>query len=163
MSTAKKQTCFIIMPITTPGYMKEEYRDGENHFKHVLDCLIIPSVEKAGFVPITPKVVGAELIHADIIKNLETADLVLCDMSCLNPNVFFEFGIRTALNKPICLVKDDLTLKVPIDTNIINNHTYKSKLDPWELDDQIKSLAEHIEESLKRNEGINSLWKYAAY
>jgi len=45
------------------------------------------------------------LIHAEIIRNIENADLVLCDMSCLNPNVFFEFGIRTSLNKPVSVVK----------------------------------------------------------
>jgi hypothetical protein len=35
---------------------------------------------------------GSEIIQADIIRNLHAADLVLCDLSTLNANVFFEFG-----------------------------------------------------------------------
>ena len=42
---------------------------------------------------------GADLIHAQIVKNLQFADVVLCDVSTHNPNVFFELGIRTALNR----------------------------------------------------------------
>ena len=127
-----KKTCFIIMPITTPDSFVEIYRDGKDHFKHVLECLFIPAVEKAGFEAIPPIAKGSDLIHAEIIKNLETADLVLCDMSCLNPNVFFEFGIRTSLNKPVSVVKDELTVNVPFDTGILNNKEYDSKLDTWE-------------------------------
>jgi len=114
------QKCFIIMPITTPDSMIEKYRDGEEHFSHVLECLFFPGIEKAGYKPISPKVKGSDLIHANIIKELETAEMVLCDMSCLNPNVFFEFGIRTALNKPMCIVKDEFTSKVPFDTAILS-------------------------------------------
>lgn len=40
---------------------------------------------------------------------VEEADMVLCDMSRLNANVFFELGIRTALDRPAALVKDDQT------------------------------------------------------
>ena len=96
----KKPSCFIIMPITVPESMAEIYRDGADHFKHVLDTLFIPAVEQAGFKAVKPTAKGDELIHGRIVKRLETAELVLCDMSTLNPNVFFEFGIRTSLNKP---------------------------------------------------------------
>jgi len=121
---ADKKHCFIIMPITTPDNMVDQYEHsgGKDHFKHVLDCLFVPAVKEAGYEPIPPTTKGSDIIHAGIIQNLETADLVLCDMSSLNPNVFFEFGIRTSLNKPVCVVKDDLTKKVPFDTGIINHH-----------------------------------------
>ncbi len=99
----EKKTRFIIMPITTPKAFLDTYRDGKEHFKHVLKCLFIPSVEAAGYTAIPPIAKGADLIHAVTIENLEKADLVLCDMSCLNPNVFFKFGIRTSSNKPVCV------------------------------------------------------------
>jgi|GEM_PF-2254067 len=137
-----------------------EYRDGENHFNHVLQCLFIPSVKEAGYNPILPNAKGSDLIHAEIIKNLETADLVLCDISCLNPNVFFEFGIRTSLNKPVCIVKDELTTKVPFDTSILNYHEYKSALELWESAEEITKLSDHIKASAGRSKGENSLWKY---
>ncbi|TKJ33530.1 MAG: hypothetical protein CEE38_20435 [Planctomycetes bacterium B3_Pla] len=156
----KKKTCFIIMPISTSDPFLDKYRDGVEHFKHVLQCLLVPSVEAAGYKAISPIAKGSDLIQAEIISNLEQSDMVLCDMSCLNPNVFFEFGIRTSLNKPVCVVKDKLTEKVPFDTGILNHQEYRETLEPWELADEIKKLAEHIKTSEERCKGENMLWKY---
>lgn len=159
----QKKTCFIIMPITTPIALHERYRDGVAHFKHVLECLFIPSVEKANFKPIRPTAEGTDLIQAKIIENLEKSDLVLCDMTSLNPNVFFEFGIRTSLNKPVCIVKDEFMDKVPFDTSILNYYEYRSSLDPWEIKAQIEDLSEHLITSYNRSGGENNLWKYFGF
>lgn len=156
----EQKKCFIIMPISTPDTMIDKYRDGPEHFSHVLECLFRPSIEKAGYELISPIAEGADNIPAEIISNLETADLVLCDMSCLNPNVFFEFGIRTALNKPVCVVRDELTEKVPFDTSTINHKEYKSGLDPWNIDDEIDMLSKHLNASAMSSKGGNTLWKY---
>lgn len=155
-----KKKCFIIMPITTPKSLISKYSGGENHFAHVLDQIFIPAIEKSNLDPIPPKAAGSGLIQADIIKNLETADLVLCDMSTLNPNVFFEFGIRTALNKPVSLVVDDKTPDIPFDSSMIHHHEYKSALQNWTHKEDISSLSDHINESLKKSKKENSLWKY---
>lgn len=81
-------------------------------------------------------------------------------MSSLNPNVFFELGIRTALNRPVCMVKDDVTQTVPFDTGVVNYHSYLSSLAPWTLDEEIQKLRDHITESISRSESINKLWKH---
>jgi hypothetical protein len=155
--------CFIIMPISTPPEFIRVYRGDVDHFKHVLECLIIPAVQKAGYKPITPIATGSDLIHAEIIKNLENSDLVLCDMSCLNPNVFFEFGIRTSLNKPICVIKDDQTEKIPFDIAMLNHFIYRSSLDTWGIEEEIKNLSEHIMTSAEKCNGENQLWKYFGF
>ena len=152
------RTCFIIMPITTPTVFLERYRGDAGHFRNVLEHLFVPAVEAADFKPIPPIAKGADLIHAEIIKNLETADLVLCDMTILNPNVFFELGIRTALNRPVAMVRDDGGDNVPFDTGIINFHEYK--VGPWSLDNEKKKLAAHLRHSYESNSGENGLWKY---
>ena len=95
-----------------------------------------------------------------MVQNLEKNDLVLCDMSSLNANVFFELGIRTAIGKPACVVKDDVTQKVPFDMTVVNYHTYKSTLAPWALGEEIENLSIHIKESMERSAGENLLWKY---
>jgi len=156
----KEKKCFIIMPIATPEDLVELYAGDENHFKHVLEHLFIPAFEKIGIEPIPPTIKGAEIIHAEIIKNIEISDFLLCDMSTLNPNVFFELGIRTAVNKPVALVKDDATPKVPFDTNIINHHTYLNSLAPWTLDSEIDKLSEHLKNCFESPSSDNSLWKY---
>ena len=153
-----KPTCFIIMPLTTPAHMVETYKGDTDHFRHVLDHLFIPAVEASGLEPRPPISKGSEVIHGDIIRNLETADLVLCDMSILNPNVFFELGIRTALNKSVAMVRDDATKSVPFDMAPVSYHVYNSLMAPWVLDDQIKALKTHISACLE-SDG-NSLWTH---
>lgn len=164
MTEETKKTCFVIMPITTPKMYEERYRD-DDHFIHVGEYLFKPAIEKAGFTPILPISKGSENIQADIIKKLETSDLVLCDMSILNPNVFFEFGIRTALDKPICLVKDEFLTKeqMPFDPYTINYHEYSSNLAPWIVTTGIDELSAHIKDSYGSNEGHNPLWKYFGF
>lgn len=152
--------CFIIMPITTPDVLMPKYGGDKDHFGHVLEHLFVPALEKAEIEPIPPKAQGSDLIQGEIIKNLEKAELVLCDMSGLNPNVFFELGIRTALNKPVCLVVDDLTERVPFDINMVNHHEYLSSLNAWELEDEEQKLTKHITSSMKRSDDKNALWQY---
>ena len=113
-----KPTCFIIMPLTTPARYVDHYKGDTDHFIHVLDHLFKPAIQAAGMDPIPPISKGSEIIHGDIIRNLETADLVLCDMSILNPNVFFELGIRTALNKSVAIIRDNVTERIPFDLNL---------------------------------------------
>jgi len=153
-----KPKCFVIMPITTPASFVEAYSDSD-HFAHILQHLFMPAIEKAGFDTISPKSTGSNLIHADIINNLSNSELVLCDMSILNPNVFFEFGIRCALDKPIALVKDDKTEIIPFDTGIINFHTYCST-PTWNFSEEIERLSKHIKDSYEKSKGRNALWKY---
>lgn len=157
---ADEKKCFVIMPITVPAPMVEKYPDGEIHFQHVYHCLFEPSIRKAGFTPIPPKAEGSDLIHAGIIGNLESADLVLCDMSCLNPNVFFEWGIRTALNKPVCVVKDELATYVPFDIGILNYQEYESTLPVWEIEAEQEKLTAHLIASATKAGEENALWKY---
>jgi len=155
----KLPVCFVIMPITTPITKFDIYNNDDNHFTNVLEHLFRPALDKAGFETVSPKSKGSDLIHADIITNLSNSDLVLCDMSTLNPNVFFEFGIRCALNKPAALVIDDKTEQIPFDTGIINCHTYNSA-PLWNKDDEIKRLSNHITETFKKSPDYNAIWKY---
>jgi hypothetical protein len=155
-----KRVCFVLMPITTPIEYLRTYKGDSEHFKHVLDWLFIPAIQKSGLNAIKPIAEGAELIHSRIISNIVSADLVLCDMSIQNPNVFFELGIRTALDLPLCLIRDDLPQNVPFDTKIINNHTYKSALNIWEMDEEITRLSDHIKMSFKGGANTNELWKH---
>jgi hypothetical protein len=152
--------CFVVMPITTPPRLLEQYGGDQDHFGHVLEHLFRPAIEACEFEMIDPRAQGSEVIHANIIQNIENAEMVLCDMSSLNPNVFFELGVRTALNKPICLVKDDLTQSVPFDLGVINHHTYSSELNVWDLQTQIAALSNHLRSAAVTNPNQNALWKY---
>jgi hypothetical protein len=149
----------VAMPITTPDFYTEKFSDDE-HFAHVLEHLFIPALEKERYEVIRPSAAGSELIHAEIIKNLEQADLVLCDLSSMNPNVFFELGIRTSLDRAIVLVKDDLTAAIPFDLNAINMLTYEASLTPWTLDTEVERLSRHIASASRTADQGNAMWRY---
>lgn len=159
MVSEEKPKCFVIMPITTPKEVADLYNGDTDHFVKILEHLFIPAIENAGFTPISPKSTGSDVIHADVIMNISTSALVLCDMSILNPNVFFEFGIRSALDKPVALVVDDMTNSIPFDTSIVHFHRYKSS-PIWEKDKEIIALTAHISNTYEKSEDRNALWKY---
>src|SRR4051794_33933731 len=104
--------CFVVMPSSVRAPFGQSYED-PSHFHHVYDYLFSPAIKASGLEPISPISSGSDLIHADIIRNLNEAEVVLGDLSTLNANVMFELGIRTALNKPVCLVADNLTTQMP--------------------------------------------------
>jgi len=122
--------------------------------------LFNPAIREVEYESISPIHTGSGLIHADIVRDLYEADLMLCDMSSLNANVFFEFGIRTALNKPVCLVADNKTPQIPFDAAIINRHTYEAELRPWNIDAEKSNLVQHLKDTLKKSNGQNALWRY---
>jgi hypothetical protein len=155
---ALDKTCFVIMPISTPEISGRPYCDDREHFSNVLQHLFIPAVEKIKFKAVSPKATGSDVIQGEIIKQLDGADLVLCDISTLNANVFFELGIRTALDKPVAFVKDENTAKIPFDTGIINHYTYSIR--PWNMTAAIDGLAQHLKATHEKACGKNSLWKY---
>ncbi len=156
----ERPTCFVVMPITTPSWSVERYGGDKDHFKHVLSEINTPALEEAGFEVIPPATTGSQVIQASIIEHLTSADLVLCDMSTLNANVFFEVGIRTALNRPVCMVVDDSGDRVPFDTGIIHHHEYRSDLNSWIVKEEVESLADHIRDTAFGPGVGNEMWRH---
>ena len=65
------------------------------NFDEVYDLLIKPALTEAGCVPFrADKEPGAGDIRTDMYFELVTADVILADISILNPNVFYELGVR---------------------------------------------------------------------
>ncbi|HEX8001456.1 MAG TPA: hypothetical protein VF519_02040 [Mycobacteriales bacterium] len=148
----------MIMPITVPAHLLEHYDDLHDHFTQVYDALIAPAVERAGLTPIPPSRSGTENIQAGIINDLQGADLVLADLSALNPNVFLELGIRSALDKPVCLVWDGFD-KLPFDSGTLHTHQYEPR-PLFALNDEIAKMAAHVEATMAKSDGRNELWKF---
>jgi nucleoside 2-deoxyribosyltransferase len=134
------KTCFVIMPITTPLEARSRYHGDAEHFVHVFDHLFKPALQAADYAVMGPLVENSEVIQGEIIKNLNSFDLALCDISPWNANVFFELGIRVALNKPVALVRDNLTSAIPFDNSIVSCHEYDASLTPWRLLTEVEML-----------------------
>jgi tetratricopeptide (TPR) repeat protein len=106
-----QKTCFVIMPIRKPG--TAEYA----HFRAIFEQLK-PSIEKEGFIVLrADDVQKSGAITRDIIANLAEADLVVADLTDLNPNVFYELGVRHALrgNGTVMILDEKRTVDIPFD------------------------------------------------
>src|ERR1044072_8988968 len=115
------KTCFVIMPFSDPP----GYESG--HFLRVFNALIAPACERAGLTPIrADSVASSSVIMLDVIRNVVSADVVLCDLSSSNPNVVYELGIRHAAQKPPVVITDERTKDI-FDLTAIRVSRYSSK------------------------------------
>ncbi|MFC5468434.1 hypothetical protein ACFPPD_06855 [Cohnella suwonensis] len=86
-----------------------------DHEKYDFEARIVSESDSSG------------LIHKRIVHGLYHSDIVICDVSCKNPNVMFELGMRLAFDKPTIIIKDDKTNFV-FDTSGIEHVEYPRDL-----------------------------------
>lgn len=119
MGEKKQKTCFIVCPISEKG---TETRDRSDQ---LLEYLLEPVCKELGFEVIRiDKLPHNNSITNEIFKFLNEADLVIGDTTDDNPNCFYEIGYRTALQKPIILVRENGS-KLPFDVAGINTYIYQ--------------------------------------
>lgn len=92
---AQQKTCYIISPIGDPDSKERKWAD------FVRKNIIEPTVIECGYEsPARSDDPEKELIMTDIIEQMFDSDLVVADLTFLNPNVFYELGIRHCAQKP---------------------------------------------------------------
>jgi hypothetical protein len=113
--------CGIVMPISAIDGVPKE------HWVDVLQILK-DSIYSAGFeVNLVSDADEVSIIQKTIVQNLYSNDIIVCDVSCKNPNVMFELGMRLAFDKPTIIIKDDKT-DFTFDTSVIEHLTYPRDL-----------------------------------
>ena len=143
----KQKICGIVMPISAMG---QEY--SEEHWRKMLRT-ITDVCEEAGF---QSKLVSQEkytsFLHSTIFHNLYDSDIVIADVSGRNSNVFFELGIRITFDKPIVVIKDNIT-DYSFDTAPFKHIGYDKQREydniesfKAELKEAIVSTSQHYEE-----------------
>ncbi|WP_052410044.1 hypothetical protein [Paenibacillus durus] len=114
----------LVMPIAAIDDYSAE------HWKDVKSILVEAVSNLPGYITETKIVSEGEsigLIHKRIVQGLYNSDIVICDVSCKNPNVMFELGLRLAFDKPTIIVKDDRT-PYSFDTGVIEHLEYPRDL-----------------------------------
>lgn len=88
---------FVIRPFET----KKDSAGKEIDFERVHEDLIGPALELTGFgsETTTGEIVDSGNIREDMFQAILEADLVICDITTHNANVFYELGIRHALRR----------------------------------------------------------------
>jgi hypothetical protein len=92
----KAGICFVVTPI---GEVNSQVR---RHIEGVIDSVIEPVVkEKVYIVKVAHRVLTQGLITEDVINSICDYELVIANLTGLNPNVMFEVALRYCTDKPI--------------------------------------------------------------
>ncbi|MEO5882871.1 MAG: tetratricopeptide repeat-containing protein [Caldimonas sp.] len=92
------------------GFDKKKDKDGQViDFEQVHAALIAPALVRCGLAgSTTVEVIDPGNIRADMFALILQADIVICDITVHNANVFYELGVRHALRKKhTVLIKGD--------------------------------------------------------
>jgi hypothetical protein len=105
-------------------------------FKHPFDAyyteIFRPSLESSGYVVgRADDLYCPRPIMLDVQESILGADLLLCEMSGRNPNVFYELGLAHAIGKPVILVSRDEE-DIPFDLRHVRVLTYQPELPRWD-------------------------------
>jgi hypothetical protein len=144
--TESTPTCGIVMPISSiDGCSSAHWLDVQAIIKESVEQLSTPHFH-ARIVSDADEV---GVIQKRIVSNIYTSDIVVCDVSCKNPNVMFELGMRLAFDRPAVIIKDDKT-DYSFDTSIIEHLTYPRDLRYTTMQTFKASLAEKVSSTYQK-------------
>jgi len=120
------KTCFVIMPIGSGEAYEEYLFRYENIIKPAVEGLRMGGKQayqsiRADFVSQTGS------ITRSVLNSLFDSDVVIADLSDLNPNVFYELGVRHSLRNKTILIASKGT-KPPFDISDLRVIYYENKI-----------------------------------
>lgn len=129
--------CGLVMPISPiDGCSSSHWEDVHQILSSAIEsvgfsCAIVSDADEVG------------VIQDRIVTNVYYSDIVVCDVSCKNPNVMFELGMRLAFDKAVVIVKDDMT-DYTFDTSILEHLEYPRDLRHPSVELFKKKLADKV-------------------
>lgn len=100
----KAKSCFMITPIGQAGTPVRRHADW------VFKFAVEPVAKEKGYVAKRADLIADPLmINDSVFQAIMEADVCIADLSFLNPNVFYELGVRHALVKPVIHIAQEET------------------------------------------------------
>jgi hypothetical protein len=145
---ASKKICFFVAPIGSSNSLERKRAD--NIKKYILNEVLSGKYKilRADELP------QPGSISHQVIKWLYDADLVVADLTGLNPNVVYELAIRHSFNKVSIHLVDTATT-IPFDLKDERTIIFDLK-DPESMDGCKQELAKNVREMSKRGFTYNS-------
>jgi hypothetical protein len=139
VSISPTDACFVVMPFALPL---------GNHYHLIYE----PAISKAGLKPVRADddIFATGKIIDQVWAGINSAKVLVAELTSRNPNVFYELGLAHALQKPVVLVsatEED----VPFDVRHIRV-IYYDVHDPFWGEKLINKVAENILSALRNPE-----------
>ena len=133
----EERRCGIIMPISKIVDCTQQ------HWQEVKG-IIEDAIKAAEFTPLlVSDADDSGIIQHRIVQNIYDNEMIVCDVSCKNPNVMFELGMRLAFDKPTIIIMDNDT-PYSFDTAPIEHLTYPRNLNYYDILDFKEKLTQKI-------------------
>ncbi len=112
-------------------------------FDKIFNDLIKPALEEVGYdVNRADDILSQQNILKDIVRGIAEADLVVADLTTVNPNVFYELGISHTMQRPTVLLTQSIE-DVPFDLKSYRVIQYSVRFDEApRLSQTLKELGE---------------------
>lgn len=81
-------------------------------------------------------------ILQDIVTGIANADVIIADVTGLNPNVFYELGLCHALDKKVILITQDIS-ELPFDIKSYRVDEYTTEF--WKIEQIINKIEKNLE------------------
>lgn len=157
---SKELRCFIIMPFSKAAFKDSggiERNLNKNKLKHIYDKLISKAVKEyskknAKFVSVHRYEKTRGNFVKGIVNDLDNADLVIADLTGLNPNVFYELGIRHTLKVGTIMLTQNIdSLPADLKSYVAFEYKYPEESDAFDEYYPLfkKQLHKAIDEYLK--------------
>lgn len=125
----KKLKCFVIMPFGGKSEYRFDSEEAESVYQNIIKISFKDTFkdEIEVFRQIDLSFTGS--INEDIIQNIVEAEFAVVDITGLNPNVFFELGIRYSFRKNTTILLRQEGTQIPFDISNYKVITYKPYYD----------------------------------
>ena len=141
-----KKKCFIITPIGNDN------TDIRRHIDGLIDECIIPVLEHNYIIEVAHRITTPGSINNQVIESIYEADLVIANLTGLNPNVMYELAFRHSIRKPVILIMEKGEKKLPFDVTTERTIFYDNDFQgAIEFKKNLKSMVESIQSIDKDN------------
>lgn len=141
----KKKKCFIITPIGDEGSDIRRHIDGVNN------AAIRPALDKEYEIKVAHESYNTGSITKEVILDIYESDLVIANLTGLNPNVMYELAIRHAVRKPVIQIMEkgeSLPFDITTERTLFYVNDFSGVL---ELKEKISNMVKNIEDKENSN------------
>lgn len=155
MNQYKNMKCFIVTPIGPDDSTIRREAEG------VIDAVIVPVLTKElGFeednILVAHRMPNPGSINRQVISLILDADLVIANLTGLNPNVMYELAVRHAVRKPVVQICEKDT-RLPFD--IAEERTIKYTNDIAGVIDLQNKIKDMVCQALGESEHDNPIYR----